>query len=93
MVVGVRLWFVRIASIVWRGLGLLRCVLLELVPGIHLGGVGVCCVPSSTCFMAGCGETAVSVAGVCVCRQYYGRFFFWWMAWLISRVVMRRPWR
>ena len=49
-VAGVGLWFVRIASIVWRGLGLLRVVLLELVPGIRPCGAVVCCVPSATCF-------------------------------------------
>ena len=77
MVVGVRLWFVRIASIVWRGLGLLRCVLLELALGIHLGGVGVCCVPSATCFWAGYGETAFSVSHVCGDGQCYVWVFFW----------------
>ena len=49
-VAGVGLWFVRIASIVWRGLGLLRVVLLELVLGIRPCGAVVCCVPSATCF-------------------------------------------
>ena len=89
----VLLWFGCIASIVCWGQRWLRCVLLVLVPGIHLGGVGVCCVPSATCFWAGCGETAVSVSHVCVCGQCYVWVFFWWMAWLISRVVMRLPWR
>ena len=50
MVAGVLLWFGCTASIVCLDLRWLRCVLLELVPGIRLGGVGVCFVASSTCF-------------------------------------------
>ena len=93
MAVCVLLWFGCIASILCLGLRWLRCALLELVLGIRLGGVGVCCVPSSTCFMAGCGETAVSVAWVCGGGQGYLWVFFWWIASLISRVVILRPWR
>ena len=50
MAAGVLLWFGCNASIVCLGWRWLRCVLLVLVPGIRLGGVGVCCVASSTCF-------------------------------------------
>jgi hypothetical protein len=50
MAAGVLLWFDRTASIVCLGWRWLRCVLLVLVPGIRLGGVGVCFVASSTCF-------------------------------------------
>ena len=50
MAVGVLLWFGCTASIVCLGWRWLRCALLVLVPGIRLGGVGVCCVPSATCF-------------------------------------------
>jgi hypothetical protein len=49
-VVGVLLWFGCTASIVCLGWRWLRCALLVLVPGIRLGGVGVCFVASSTCF-------------------------------------------
>ena len=63
------------------------------MPGIHLGDVGVCCVPSATCFLARCGDTALSVSHLCGDSQYYQSSFFWWMAWLISRVVILLPWR
>ena len=77
MAAGVGLWFGCTASILCWGLRWLRCVLLVLVSGIHLGGVGVCFVPSATCFWAGCGETALSVSHVCGDGQCYVWVFFW----------------
>ena len=76
MAAGVGLWFGCTASILCLGQRWLLPLLLVLVPGIHLGGVVVCCVPSATCFWAGCGETAFSVSHVCGDGQCYVWVFF-----------------
>ena len=86
-------WSACTASIVCLGWRWLRCALLELAPGNRLDGADVCCVPSDTCFEAGCGETAVRVTCQSVSRQHYQLYFFLCTASLISRGVILRPWR